>query len=85
MGVMTCSRSDCENIMCDTYVPSVGYICSECQEEFKMNVALSYYVRLNSDSSIIRALQHFIEQDKNEYSNERSVDNVSKFLKEHTT
>ena len=32
---MTCSRLNCENIMCDTYIPEIGYICNECKEEFK--------------------------------------------------
>jgi len=35
MGVMNCSRKDCENILCDTYIPDIGYICRECKEEFK--------------------------------------------------
>lgn len=35
MGVMSCYRKGCDNIMCDTYVPSIGYICYECKDEFK--------------------------------------------------
>ena len=35
MGVMSCHRRDCENIMCDTYVQGAGYICWECKKEFK--------------------------------------------------
>lgn len=35
MGVMRCNRTNCENVMCDTYVPNVGYVCNECQKEFK--------------------------------------------------
>lgn len=35
MGVMGCYRTDCTNIMCDTYIDEVGYICSKCQLEFK--------------------------------------------------
>lgn len=35
MGVMSCSRKDCTHIICDIYVPSIGYICSDCQGEFK--------------------------------------------------
>ena len=35
MGVMTCSRKDCSNILCDTYVESIGYVCYDCQSEFK--------------------------------------------------
>ena len=36
MGVMSCSRKCCDNIMCRTYVNEVGYVCSSCQEEFKI-------------------------------------------------
>lgn len=35
MGVMSCSRKDCDNIMCDIYVESIGYICYDCKSEFK--------------------------------------------------
>jgi hypothetical protein len=35
MGVMACSRKGCDNIMCQTYIPEIGYICSSCQAEFK--------------------------------------------------
>ena len=34
MGVKSCSRKNCENIMCDTYIDNIGYICDECQKEF---------------------------------------------------
>ena len=33
MGVMTCNRRGCNNIMCDRYSDEYGYICSECFEE----------------------------------------------------
>lgn len=35
MGVMSCSRTACDNIMCDTCVVGVGYVCNDCQNEFK--------------------------------------------------
>ena len=35
MGVMSCSKDDCTNILCDTYIQGVGYICTECQQDFK--------------------------------------------------
>lgn len=35
MCVLSCNRKDCENIMCNIYVPNVGYICNECVKEFK--------------------------------------------------
>lgn len=34
MGVMSCSRKNCTNIMCDTYISNIGYICDECKHEF---------------------------------------------------
>ncbi len=45
MGVMTCSRGDCANIMCDRYSHKYGYICYGCFEELvekgvRTNVAL---------------------------------------------
>lgn len=30
MGVMNCSRSNCENILCDRYSKDYGYICDDC-------------------------------------------------------
>lgn len=35
MGVLPCRRKGCENIMCDYYSPTYGYICSSCLEELK--------------------------------------------------
>ena len=33
MGVLTCSRGDCLNAMCDRFSYKYGYICDECFEE----------------------------------------------------
>jgi len=30
MGVMTCSKNGCENIMCSRYADDIGYICYDC-------------------------------------------------------
>jgi len=35
MGIMSCSRKKCENIMCDVYVKGYGYICNECKRELE--------------------------------------------------
>jgi len=35
MSVMRCCRKGCDNIMCDTYIESFGYICEDCKREFK--------------------------------------------------
>ena len=56
MGVMSCSRKDCKNILCDTYIPEVGYLCSGCIEEFKE----LYSNNKMTNGEIIEALQTFI-------------------------
>ena len=56
MGVMSCSRKDCENILCDTYIPEVGYLCSGCIEKFKE----LYSNNKMTNGEIIEALQTFI-------------------------
>lgn len=33
MGVKTCSRAGCENIMCDRYSEDYGYICYSCFQD----------------------------------------------------
>ena len=33
MGVLRCSRGDCDNIMCDRISDEYGYICDECFDE----------------------------------------------------
>src|SRR5690606_37167776 len=38
MSVLACSRPECPNIMCETYVPQIGYICWSCREEFKSHL-----------------------------------------------
>ena len=49
MGVMSCSRKDCENIMCRTHVDGVGYICDECESEFKEYIEKRVYTQIQKD------------------------------------
>ena len=35
MGVLVCNRKGCENIMCDFYSHTHGYLCWECKEELE--------------------------------------------------
>jgi hypothetical protein len=67
MGVMSCSRKDCGNIMCDTYNESVGYICYECQNEFKVHLKNNNIV-LDTERKIIEELKVFMETSKDTYS-----------------
>lgn len=33
MSVLSCNRNGCENVMCDRYSYTFGYLCDECFEE----------------------------------------------------
>lgn len=33
MGVLSCDRRGCQNIMCDRLNPTFGYICNDCFNE----------------------------------------------------
>lgn len=35
MGVLACDRYGCENIMCDFYSHTYGYLCYECKNELE--------------------------------------------------
>ena len=35
MGVMACSRENCENICCENWIKDIGYICKSCLNELK--------------------------------------------------
>lgn len=83
MGVMTCSRYGCGNIMCETHVHPVGYICDECQEEFK-KWAISTGAIVGTSEDIISSLKMFIETDKGEFDNSIRVDTIEDFFKAHT-
>lgn len=79
MGVMNCNRSRCDNIICDVYIDNIGYICSSCQEEFKIYLNLHGHNNMTHDE-IKKELSLFITTDKDDYSEEKmDLDNF--FLK----
>ena len=59
MGVMSCNRKSCENIMCDTYISQVGYICNDCQSEFQEQNGGNY-----SHRRLIKKLEKFMCEEK---------------------
>lgn len=84
MGVKSCHRNTCKNIMADTYVSSVGYVCDECQEEFKE------YLKQNNrdpktDVEIEIQLKAFMETVKGCYAIKKGKPiSVSDFFRQHT-
>ncbi|MFW6225469.1 MAG: hypothetical protein ACOC3V_00755 [bacterium] len=75
MGVMSCYRKNCDNIMCDTYIDDVGYICWECKEEFKDYIEYNK-IRVETEGEIRRELKIFMDTRKGDYfkGNEISID-----------
>ena len=74
MGVMTCNKNGCTNIMCRTYVNKVGYICDECQESFmthKLSIA-------SSENQLIKNLNKWMKKEK-KIRDSNSI-NVNQFL-----
>jgi hypothetical protein len=64
---MSCSRSSCPSIMCDTYVDGVGYVCRECQTEFK-EYLVSNGIVVNTEGEIKRELKKFMDTEKDTYT-----------------
>jgi len=82
MGVLSCSRNACNSIMCDTYVSGIGYVCNECQLEFKDYLS-SKDIKAETEGDIYRVLKEFMKTQKGYYTqgNEMSVD---EFFKSYT-
>ena len=78
---MSCSRKECESIMCDTYIRDndIGYVCYECQAEFKVYASAN---NLRTEAEILNSLARFMGTPKGNYNNspEKSVDD---FFNEH--
>jgi hypothetical protein len=81
MGVKSCSREDCPNIMCDTYINSIGYICFERQNEFKEYLK-KYNIELTTEGEIMDELKKFINTPKDKYKTKETT--VNDFFKERT-
>jgi hypothetical protein len=83
MGVMSCSRKDCENIMCDTYVENIGYICYECKNEFK-DYLQKHDLDPRTEGEIKIHLKSFIITPKDTYKEGKEI-SVDGFFNERTS
>ena len=79
---MSCHRLGCESIMCDTYVNSVGYVCSSCQSEFK-NYVESEGLDVSTEGKIERALKSFMNTDKDSFTEGKEI-SIDDFFNQHT-
>ncbi|HSE99793.1 MAG TPA: hypothetical protein VLA48_02765 [Nitrososphaeraceae archaeon] len=60
---MGCHRRGCDDIMCNTYVDSVGYICYDCQNEFESFVAAKNKIR--TEDRLFKWLEKFMKTTPN--------------------
>ena len=81
MGVMSCSRPDCQQIMCDTYVDGIGYVCYECKREFEEYLEKEG-INPTTEGDIRRELQKFLATDKGAYDKGNEM-TVSEFFDNH--
>ncbi len=81
MGVMSCSRKDCGNIMCDTYIQSIGYICSYCISEFKDYLEKNE-LNPKTEGQIINELEKFMQISKDNTSKKEM--SVNEFFDIHS-
>ena len=81
MGVMECYRKKCTQIMCDTYIDDIGYICHECQDEFKLYLQ-SRGIEPKNEREIKTHLEIFMKENKGMFD-EKEI-SVDDFFKEHS-
>lgn len=80
---MSCSRNSCRNVMCDTHIPKIGYVCNDCQKEFKEFLAARCITPSNGDQ-IREHLEYFMETaPKNSFENEDHI-SVGEFFRMYT-
>ena len=78
MGVMSCYRKNCDNIMCDIYIPDIGYICYECKNEFKNYLKDDGLTDNLTENEILKHLCSFMETKK--YSNNNNKIDIDYFF-----
>jgi hypothetical protein len=81
MGVMGCHREGCGNIMCDTYVDGIGYVCNECQKEFK-DYLEKEGLTPQREGEIRRELQKFMATEKSMYDMGKEM-TINEFFNKH--
>lgn len=84
MGVMNCSKHDCENILCDTYIDGIGYVCTECQKEFKQYLSsLNHSIDEMTEHNFKYQLYYFMTLPKGSFA-VKEMKSVDDFFAEHT-
>lgn len=84
MGVIECSRNNCKSILCDTYIDGVGYICNDCQKEFKRYLRKSNHsVEEMTEHHFLFQLRFFMTHPKGQWA-ESQMNSVDHFFNKYT-
>lgn len=78
---MSCYRPNCTNIMCDVYVDGVGYVCDECESEFKVYLE-KHNINPETEGEIKTALKVFMATEKDYYMKGDEMD-LNEFFNQH--
>lgn len=78
---MSCSRKDCDNVMCSTYIPDVGYICSDCRKEFKESIKDDEIPQ--SEIEAVERLVEFLDTSAT-FSTKKEQINIDEFFNKYT-
>jgi actin-related protein len=79
MGVMSCKRRYCTNVMCDTHIETIGYVCFDCQKEFEKWLEKNE-ANPKTQQEIVAYLDKFMNTDKNEFDDENQI-SISEFFR----
>lgn len=68
--VNECSRKDCQNILCDTYLDGFGYVCGSCQNDFEELIDKKYDDSVELTKSILsKDFKEFMKTSKEDSDN----------------
>jgi hypothetical protein len=81
MSVMSCSRPNCSNIMCDFHIDGIGYVCYECQREFR-DYLEKEGLNPQTEGEIRRELQKFMATEKDTFVKGKEM-TVDEFFTKH--
>ena len=68
--------------MCNTYVKHIGYICYECQEEFK-EYLIKKNIKVNTEYEIHQALDVFTDIEKDSFTKDSEI-SIDDFFEKHS-
>lgn len=60
---MNCNRSGCDKPMCDIYIDGIGYVCYDCESDFREYLEKNE-ISANTESEFKEELKKFMALEK---------------------